>query len=404
MATYKYSAVDSLGKKIEGIYEANTKDEVLLMLRQSNNFPIKIEENQAVSKDIDFSKYFQKVKTKDIAIFCRQFYTLLNSGITIINCLQILQRQTENKKFAHVIGEVYEAVQKGLTFSEGLKRHRDVFPELLIYMVEAGEVSGNLDVIMDRMAIHFEKENRINNKIKGAMAYPIVLSVVAVTIVVFLLTFVMPTFVGMFKSSGVVLPLPTRILLSISDIITHYWYLIFLLIFSLTYFLGKYIKSDIGRTSIDGIKFKIPIIRGVTQKIVTSRFTRTLSTLLSSGVPLIQALEVVSRIVGNKLVEKGIVKAQDDVKKGVELAVPIENMGVFPPMAVSMIRIGEESGALDDILEKTANFYDDEVETALQTMTTLLEPIMILVMGVVVGGIVIAMMLPIFDMMNTIQG
>lgn len=404
MPAYNYSAVDKLGKKTEGIQEAISKEEVLDTLRMNGYFPIKVEKNIVKDKDINFAKYFKKVKTKDISVFCRQFYTLLNSGITIMNCLQILQKQTENKKFSSIIGEVYEDVQKGLTFSEGLRKHKSVFPELLVYMIEAGEVSGNLDVIMDRMSVHYEKENKINNKIKGAMAYPIILSVVAISVVTFLLIFVMPTFVGMFESSGVKLPLPTRIILFISDFIINYWYVIIITLSGGCYFLGKFISSDNGKTIIDGVKFKIPIIKGVTQKIVTSRFTRTLSTLLSSGVPLIQALEVVSRVVGNKLVEKGINKAQDDVKKGIELAVPIESMGVFPPMAVSMIKIGEESGALDDILEKTANFYDDEVETALQTMTTLIEPLMILVMGVVIGGIVIAMMLPIFDMMNTIQG
>ncbi|SHJ82622.1 type II secretion system F family protein [Tepidibacter formicigenes] len=402
MPNYKYSAIDKSGKKIEGKHTANSKEEVLLMLRQKNYYPTKVEEDIG-SKEIRLSDMFRKIKTKDIAVFCRQFYTLLNAGVTIINCLDILRLQTENKKFAKIIGNIHDDVQKGLTFSEGLKKQKDIFPDLLINMIEAGEVSGNLDVIMERMAVHYEKENKINNKIKGAMAYPMILSIVAVGVIVFLLTFVMPTFVGMFESSGVQLPLPTRILLFISEIIKNYWYIHLLTLTVIIYGIIKYMKSDRGKSFLGIIKFRIPIVKGLNQKIITSRFTRTLSTLLSSGVPLIQSLEIVSKIVGNIIVEKGILKAKEEVRKGIDLATPIKNIGVFPPMATSMIKIGEESGSLDEILEKTANFYDEEVETALEQFTKLLEPLMIVVMAVVVGFIVIAMVLPMFDMMNTIE-
>ncbi|WFD11039.1 type II secretion system F family protein [Tepidibacter hydrothermalis] len=402
MPNYKYSAIDKSGKKIEGKYTANSKEEVLSMLRQNNYYPMKVEEDRG-SKDLRIGDYFRKIKTKDIAIFCRQFYTLLNAGITIISCLDILKLQTENKKLAKVIGDVHDDVQKGLTFSESLKKQKHVFPELLINMVEAGEVSGNLDVIMERMAFHYEKENKINNKIKGAMAYPIILSIVAVGVVTFLLTFVMPTFVGMFESSGVELPLPTRILLSISNGIKNYWYIHLLTLSVGIYAIIKYTKSERGKMLIGIINFRIPIVKGITQKIITSRFTRTLSTLLSSGVPLIQALEIVAKIVGNIIVEKGILEAKEEVRKGIDLASPLEKIGVFPPMVTSMIKIGEESGSLDEILEKTADFYDEELETALGQITTLIEPIMIIVMGGVVGFIVIAMMLPMFDMVNTID-
>jgi len=207
----------------------------------------------------------------------------------------------------------------------------------------------------------------------------------------------------MFESSGVELPLPTKILLSVSNMILNYWYIIILALALIIYIISKYLKNDTGKMYLDSLKFKIPILKGVTQKVVTSRFTRTLSTLLASGVSLMHALEIVAKVVGNKLVEKGILDAKEEIRKGIDLAGPIRNIGVFPPMAVSMISVGEESGSLDEILEKTANFYDEEVETALQMMTTLIEPIMIVVMGVVVGSMVIAMVLPMFDMMNTVQ-
>lgn len=401
MPTYKYKALNNNGEKIVGSYTANSKEEVLLMLRENRHYPIEVLLNSK-GKDIEIS-LFSKVKTKDIAIFCRQFYTMLNAGVTLVNCIDILKTQTVNKKLRKTINLVYDDLQKGQTLSESLNKYPDVFPELFINMVEAGELSGNLDIIMDRMAIHFEKENKIKNKVKGAMVYPIVLGILSIVVVVFLLVVVMPTFVSMFEGSGVMLPLPTRILLSISDGIKKYWYLIILIGSSMFYLLNKYLKTDRLKYIIDSIKFKIPIIGNNTEKVITSRFTRTLSTLLSSGVPLMKALEIVSKILGNKVASEGILNAKEELKKGIDLATPIEEIGIFSPMVISMIKIGEQSGSLDEILEKTADFYDEEVETSLKKLTTMLEPLMIIVMALVIGGIVIAMVLPMFDMINTID-
>ncbi len=401
MPVYKYKAVDKTGKNIKGEYSAKSLHDVQSMLRTKGYFPTKIEVATA-NKDISILDTFTFITLKDIAVFCRQFYTMLNAGVTIIKCLDILRVQTEKRKLREILENVYEEVQKGLTFSESLRNYESVFPELLVNMVEAGEASGNLDIIMDRMATHYEKENRIRNKLRGAMVYPIILGIISVLVVVFLLTYVMPTFVGMFEGSGVELPLPTRILLAISTFITNYWYICLAIVFTAGYMMKKYAQSENGKLVIDNIKFKIPVIKGTTQKVVTSRFTRTLSTLLSSGIPLIQALDIVSRVVVNKVVQKGITTAKDDVKKGISLSEPIKRIGVFPPMVDSMISIGEESGSLDDILDKTANFYDEEVEVALQRMTTIIEPIMIVIMALVIGSIVIAMVLPMFDMFSTI--
>jgi type IV pilus assembly protein PilC len=287
MPVYQYKAVSTTGEKVQGSYTANGKQEVLGMLRQKKQHPISVEE-VVEGKDIKELKFFAKVKMKDIAVFCRQFYAMLNAGVTIVNCLDILRLQTENKKLKKAVGEIYEGVQKGLTLSEALGNHPNIFPELLINMVEAGEVSGNLDIIMDRMAIHYEKENKITNKVKGAMVYPIMLSIVAVGVVIFLLTFVMPTFVGMFQGSGVELPLPTRILLRISKSIRDYWYMLLTVSMVLFYGIKKYIKMHQGRLFVDRLKFRMPIVKGTTQKIVTSRFSRTMATLLSSGIPLIR--------------------------------------------------------------------------------------------------------------------
>lgn len=404
MPVYQYQAVNRTGKRIKGIHHGSERNDVLKMLRDNMLIPIHIKEveGKESSKSIELFHFGKKVKLKEIAVLCRQFYTMLKAGITIIVCLDILRHQTEHKYFRKIIGEVYEEVQKGYTFSEALKKYERVFPELLINMVEMGEVSGNLDSIMDSMATYYEKDYKINNKVKSAMVYPTVLAVVSIGVVVFLLAFVMPTFVGMFANSGVDLPLPTRILLSLSKGLTVYWYVVITTVGIIVFSFKRWSQTDGGRMLMDQLKFKIPVIKGVNQKIVTSRFTRTLAILLHSGIPLLYALEIVSKIVGNRYVAEGILSAKEEVRKGMDLATPIKKIGIFPPMIDSMIRVGEESGALDSILMNTALYYDEEVEVALQKLTTMLEPLMIVLMAVLIGAMVIAMILPMFDMMNTI--
>ncbi|QEK13612.1 type II secretion system F family protein [Crassaminicella thermophila] len=372
------------------------------MLRQKKYYPVSISQVVEGKNIFDFS-ILSRINTKDIAVFCRQFYTMLNAGVPILQCLNVLSIQSENKKLKKVIRSVQVDIQKGATFSNALRSNKRIFPELLINMIEAGEVSGNLDGIMERMAVHYEKESKINNKIQKAMVYPIILSILCIFVIVFLLTFVTPIFISMFESANVPLPIPTRILLFISNTIIHYWY-IYIIVFSvLLYMVSRFINSETGKFFIDRLKFKIPVIKNTTKKIVTSRFTRTLATLLSSGIPLIQCLESTRKVVGNKVVEIGLKNAIQEIAKGASLGSVIKKIGVFPPMVISMIEIGEESGALDDILDKTANFFDEETETALQKLATMFEPLMIIVMALVVGFIVLAMMLPLFDMISTIE-
>lgn len=402
MPLYRYKAITPAGARVEGTQSAQSKNEVVELLRNSNQLPVSIDEVTVATKDVDLLAAFQKVSTKDIAIFCRQFYTMLNAGVTILSGLDILKQQSESKKLKRVVEEVYDGVQCGMTLSESLKLHPKDFPELLINMVAVGEVTGNLDEIMDRLAVHFEKENRMANKVKSALIYPMALLTVSLGVVTFLLIFVMPTFVGMFTSSGVELPLPTRILLGVSNILVHYWIFVLIGLAGIIFGIKTAVKTPGGQLFVDQMKLKLPVIKGVTQKVITTRFTRTLATLMSSGVPLIQAIEVISRIVGNKVVEKDLVHAISDLKKGVSLSVPIRDMGHFPPMVYYMINIGEESGSIDDIMNRTANYYDEELDTALTRMVALMEPIMIVFMAVVVGGIAVAMVMPMFSMMNTI--
>lgn len=401
MPKFKYKAMNEKGERIEGTYEAVSRDAVMDMISTNNYYPLKIEEINEGTK-IDFST-LKKVNTKDIAIFCRQFYTMLDAGLSINGALHILAEQLTNKKLRGALAKVEEEVRKGSTLSEAMKEQKNIFPELLVSMVETGEVSGNLDSIMLRMSNHYEKENKINNKLKSAMIYPTALAIVAISVVAIILIFVMPVFVEMFTSSGVVLPTSTRILLGLSNSLRNNWLIIIIVLVIMIFSIRYFFKTDNGIFFTNKIKLSFPIIKGLNEKIIVSRFTRTLSTMLASGIPLVQGLQVVSAVIGNKIVEDALTKAREKVMRGEGLAEPVKETGLFPPMLSSMIKIGEESGSLDEILNKTADFYDEELDAAITTFTSMLEPMMLVVMGVIVGFLIISIIQPMFGMYNTVQ-
>lgn len=403
MPNFNYTALDTKGKKISGNYNASSVTEVIEMLKDKKYIPVDIREKKARSKDVSLLDVFSKVKIKDLAVFCRQFQVMLNAGVTIVSSLDILQAQTDKKVFKLIIQDLFEQVQKGSTFSEALSSHKDVFPEIMISMVEAGEVSGNLDVIMERLSTHFEKEFKIENKVKGAMVYPIILVVAVVAVVTFLLVFVMPTFITMFEGSGVPLPTLTQILLKISEFLRTRWYVIIAIIAAIVFIYKRLMQEESNRIKRDKLKLRLPVIKDVQIKVASSRFTRTLSTLMGSGVELMKSIEIVSRVTGNTYISTSLNQVKEDLRKGGTLSEPLKRHDIFPPMIPAMVNIGEESGAIEEVLDKTANFYDEEVETAINRMTTMLEPIMIVVMAVVVGFIVISMLLPMFDMVKTVQ-
>ncbi len=397
---YKYKAISQNGEIIQGFFEGKDKSDVLNMLRGNNYLPVNIEKD--MDKDAKIDLFLKKVSKKDLAVFCRQFYTMLDAGIDIVKCVNILEKQSENKTLVKALASIHEDVQKGFTLSESMKRYNKIFPSLLINMVEAGEISGNLDIIMERMAVHFEKENKLESKINSAMIYPMVLGIVSIAVVIFLLVAVMPTFIGMFESGGQDLPIPTQILLKISNSLKKYWYIFIVIIAGIVRGITIFKRTYTGMRFFDGLKLKIPIVRDSNIKIVTSRFTRTLSTLISSGIPLIESIGVVGKVINNTVIQDKLYKSSEDIRKGKSLSSAINELGVFPPMVDSMIKIGEESGSLDEILYKTADFYDNEVEAELQRMTSLMEPVMLLIMAVIIGFIVISMALPMFDMVNNI--
>lgn len=397
MKKFKYRALKKDGIRFDGVFEGTSKEELLTMLKSKEYYPLKVEEI-IESKNIEFTLLEKKVKAKDLAIFCRQFYTMLDAGLTILNCLNILANEIQNKTLRDVLSKLEEDVKKGEFLSESMGKHKDIFPKILISMVESGEASGNIDEMMLRMSIHFEKENKINNKVKGAMTYPIILAFVAIVAVAFIMLFVMPTFIDMFESEGVTLPLITKMLLGLSSFLSNNTIVITLVIIGMVIAFNIYKKTDNGIESISEIKLKIPVLGTLNKKVIVSRFTRTLSTLLAAGVSIVQALPIVAGVLDNKVAEDAILKVREKVVKGEGLSGPIRENEIFPKMLSSMIRIGEESGSLDDILNKTADFYDDEVEQEIQKATSLIEPIMIVIMGVVIGGIVLAVMIPMFNM------
>lgn len=400
MIIYKCSVVDNAGKKHKITRDAELRSEVIDYLKQNNYTIIDIKKSES---SINLKAHSKRIKAKDLAVFCKQLYAMLRAGVTIVNSLEILKQQTENKRLVKIIGALYEDLQKGNTFSEALSHHKGAFPTIFISMVEAGELSGNIDVIMDRLSTHFEKEYKIENKVKGAMTYPMILAIVCIAVVVFLLTTIMPTFVDMYASSGVELPQLTQVMIALSEGLKKYWYLIILAIVLIVFALSALNKNENVKLKEDYYKLQIPVVKNFILKVATSRFTRTLSTLMGSGVPLLQALETVSGVTGNTYIGSKIMEAREDVRRGLALSQPLKQQGVFPPMVHSMIKIGEDSGSIEEILDKTADFYDEEVDTAVTRLTTMLEPIMIVFMAIIIGFIVIAMVTPMFDMVQTVQ-
>ncbi|HAT4125869.1 type II secretion system F family protein [Clostridium perfringens] len=400
MANFKYKAINSEGQRIEGSQSADSESQVREMLLSNQYYPLSIEKENSKSKS-SFS-FNRKVKLKDIAVFCRQFYVMLDSGLSIGKALNILIEQGEKPKLREALIGVNGDLKRGETLANSMRKRKDVFPNLLTSMIDAGERSGNLDIILKRMAEYYEKETKIRGKIKSAMIYPIVLGVVAIIAITFILTFVMPTFVQMFEENNVDLPTSTKMVLGTSKMLGKYGIIIFLILVTAIILLGKYLKSEEGQYKLSVINLKIPVIKKLTQKIIVSRFTRTMGIVSSSGMSLVTSLEIVASVVGNKIAEKELLKVKEKVLKGEGLGDSIMKIKIFPPMLASMVKVGEEAGSLDSILDKTADFYDDELEREIQTATALIEPAMIVLMGVIIGFLLISILTPMFKMYNSI--
>lgn len=398
MPLFKYQALSTNGKTFSGVMEADNAARVQQTLRGNDQFVMKVTETGSGSKQLN-----RAAKIKDLSIFCRQFHAMMRSGVTVVKCLDLLYQQTVNKKLKETIFRIYDSVQRGDMLSESMRKQTGVFPELMISMIDTGEASGTLDKIMGKLAVTFEKDMKIRGKIQTAMIYPIVLTVLAFSVVTGLLTFVMPMFVDMFASSGVTLPGPTRFLISLSNFIRSYWYIILFFVIAAIMAFRIFTGSESGRYKWDHFKMMLPVVKGTLSKIYSSRLTRTLATLVNAGLPLLNAMEITARVIGNKYISKHMNQAKEDVRSGVSLSQALRRTGAFPMMVHSMIGIGEESGTLDSMLETTADYFDEESEKALTQMVALMEPALIVVMAGLVGFIVISIVLPIFEMSSTVQ-
>src|SRR5688572_18476147 len=400
MAVFTYTARSATGDIMSGEREGRSRDEVVGFLRTQRLTPVKIEEK--AKKESGGFSLSGGIKTRDVVIFTRQFATMINSGLPLVQSLDILAKQSENKQLQKVIGEVLYDVESGQTLADAMRAHPKTFTDLFVNMVAAGEAGGILDTILLRLAVFLEKADALKRKIKGAMIYPSVIFAVAGVAVTVLLLFVIPTFQRMFESAGVPLPGPTLFVVGLSKLLQAYWWAMFLGIIAFVILLKQYYKTPGGQLVLDRLLLNLPVLGNLQRKAAIARFTRTLGTLVSSGVSILDGLEITARTAGNRVLHDAIMESRQSIAGGETISEPLKRSGVFPPMVVSMINVGEQTGGLDEMLTKIADFYDEEVDAAVEALLAAMEPIMIVFLGVVVGGMIIAMYLPIFDMMNAV--
>ena len=399
MPLFEYTARNSTGQIQKGQLEAQSTEEVSAHVRKNRMILVSVRQAPKAIK----LGMGPRIKTRDIVIFTRQFATMINAGLPLVQSLTILAQQSENKALQDVTRAVVYDVEAGNTLADAFAKHPKAFSDLYVNMVAAGEAGGILDTILLRLAIFLEKNDALIRKVKGAMIYPgVILSVAGIAIAV-LLVFVIPTFQEMFASVNMELPLPTRIVIGLSDGLITYWWAILGAIGMAVFGIRKYYGTTVGRKNLDSMLLRAPVLGDIIRKSAVSRFTRTLGTLISSGVSILDGLEITAKTSGNRVVHDAVMESRQSIAGGETIAAPLEKSKVFPPMVISMIAVGEQTGGLDEMLAKIADFYDEEVDVAVSALLSLMEPVMIVVLGVIVGGMVIAMYLPIFDMMNAVQ-
>ena len=400
MKIFTYRVKSEMGKITEGEMRAESAEALKTLLKEKGYTPYDVQEKKWA---IDLKFLNPRIGVKDLSMFCRQFTIILQAGVPIATALDVLRNQSTNPTLRKVLNDIYEGMQKGISLSNCMKQHKKVFPELLINMVEAGEISGQLEAVFSRMADTYEKETKLNRKIKASLTYPIIVSIVATLVIAVLMIKVVPDFVQILDDFNVDLPPITVMLIWVSDFLVDNLFRIVAVIVAVYFAMKSVMKTRDGKYFFHNLLLKIPVIGSLTVKIVTARFARTLSVLLASGVLLIQSMEVVQKIIGNTVVKGKIEAVTEDIKKGKGLYAPLHKTNFFPPMVTSMVRIGEESGELDFSLDKCADFYDDEVETGLQQATSLIEPIVMIGMAIIVGFIVLSILLPMLSIYENIE-
>ena len=397
MPGFSYVAVDKRGKEKRGSLEAETRERALEQLKAEELIPVSVREQGALNKEIDFS-IGKKVKPRDLSVFCRQFVSITQAGVPMKEALQMLSEQTENKWLKRAISEVLLNVEKGNTLADSMRSQPDIFPPMLVNMVEAGEQSGSLEMAFSRMAVHFEKEAKLKATIKKATIYPIILVIAAIGVIAVMLLFVIPIFIDMFADLDIEMPALTMFVMNSSKWMTSHWYVVLAIIVGVVVAYKLIYRTTQGRLTIDRIKMKMPLFGKLTVKTACSQFARTMSTLLMSGISTIDALETTSKIVNNIHYTNAMLKAREEVMKGIPLSEPLEASGIFPPMVYHMTGIGEETGNVEEMLEKMADYYDEEVEMTTQSVLAAMEPIIILFMALIIGTLVIAVIKPIASM------
>lgn len=403
MATFVYKVRDRRGKVFTGNMDGENREVVASRLQEMDYFITSVSEKK---KNLLFSNQttlFQNIKLRDLTIFYRQFSTMVNAGLTLVNSLDILIEQVENKVLSDIIKIVKSDIEAGFTLSNAMAKHPQVFSELYISMVRAGEVGGVLDEILKKIADLMEKEFAIKQKIKSAMSYPSFVIGAAALMTIFMLTFILPQFVGVFAQFGGELPALTQFFVTLTYLFNKYWYIFFMSISGLIFVFLAYIKTTNGKFNFDKFKLSAPVFGEINRKGAIARFTRIFGTLIKSGVPILEALSVSSNAIGNLVISKAVLDAKTKIKEGQSISGPLASSGVFPPMVTQMIMVGEESGELEEMLVNVANFYDQEVDRTVEKLTAIIEPLMMVFIGLTIGTMIIAMYLPIFNMVNLIQ-
>ena len=397
MPGYSYVAVDSRGKEKRGRMDAENREEVVRQLKNDGLIPVSIREQRVLNKEIDFS-IGKKVKPRDLSVFCRQFVSITQAGVPMKEALQMLTEQTENKYLKQAVADVLANVEKGNTLADSMAAEKDIFPDIMVHMVEAGESSGSLDTSFARMAVHFEKEAKLKATIRKATIYPIILIFAVIGVIAVMLLFVIPIFIDMFADLDVEMPALTMGVMNLSKWTAGHWYVIVAVIVAVILAYQAIYRTDQGRLKIDLIKMKIPLLGKLNVKSTCAQFARTMSTLMAAGVPTIDCLETVAKIVKNIHYKNALMKAREEVMKGIPLSEPLETSGIFPPMVYHMTSIGEDTGNMEDMLTKLADYYDEEVEITTQSVLAAMEPLIIVFMALIVGTLVIAVIMPIGTM------
>ena len=398
--TYIYKAKNLSGEKLSGELEADNYTDLQNQLSERGYFVVGAEEKHAEKSILES---FGKVSVKDLNIFCRQFAVLMEAGVNIIDAMSTLVEQTENRKLKGVLSNIHEDIQKGRMLSSVMNEYPDIFPDFMRSMVKIGEASGSLDMVLYKLAEYYEKDNKIRQKVKSSMVYPIILSILTVSVVTFLLIFVLPMFATTLAGFGTELPFITKVIMGFSDFLVKNIIIIAIVIGAAVAGIIMYKKTENGKMTFDTINLNNPLTKTVTLKTATARFARSMSILLHSGIPILSSIEIMSGLIGNVVISKKFEQARTEIQSGRSLTASLKSMAIFPPLLINMVAIGEETGELDDMLGRTAGFFDDEVEVAIQKLTMMIEPIMLVVMGAVIGTIIIAIMLPMVSLMNSIQ-